>query len=93
MADVGFTQFRANLAGHFDEVIRSRAPLLVTRQGSESAVMVAASEWEGVQETLHLLKSRHNAETLFGAIAELDAGRGVAHDPTAGPTNGPEKAA
>lgn len=82
MADIGFTQFRANLAGHFDEVIRSRAPLLVTRQGSESAVLVSASEWEGVQETLHLLGSRNNAEKLFGAIAELDAGRGVEHDPT-----------
>ncbi|MER0238642.1 type II toxin-antitoxin system prevent-host-death family antitoxin [Fulvimarina sp. MAC8] len=85
MADVGFTQFRANLAGHFDEVIRSRAPLLVTRQGSESAVMIAASEWEGVQETLHLLSSRTNAEKLFGAIAELDAGRSIEHDPTLDP--------
>lgn len=83
MADIGFTQFRANLAGHFDEVIRSRAPLLVTRQGSESAVLISASEWEGVQETLHLLGSRNNAEKLFGAIAELDAGRVVERDPTA----------
>ena len=82
MMDIGFTQFRANLAGHFDEVIRSRAPLLVTRQGSESAVMISASEWEGVQETLHLLSSRNNAEKLFGAIAQLDAGCGVEHDPT-----------
>ncbi|MBP0617315.1 type II toxin-antitoxin system Phd/YefM family antitoxin [Jiella mangrovi] len=82
MADVGFTQFRANLANHFDEVIRSRSPLLVTRQGSESAVVMAASEWERVQETLHLLGSRNNAGKLFGAIAELDAGRGVENDPT-----------
>ncbi len=82
MVDVGFTQFRANLAGHFDEVIRSRAPLLVTRQGSESAVLISASEWEGVQETLHLLSSRNNAEKLFGAVSELDAGRGVDNDPT-----------
>ena len=82
MADVGFTQFRANLAGHFDEVIRSRAPLLVTRQGSESVVMLAASEWEGVQETLHLMSSRNNADKLFGAIAELDQGRGLDRDPT-----------
>ncbi|HEX2018519.1 MAG TPA: type II toxin-antitoxin system prevent-host-death family antitoxin [Aurantimonas sp.] len=84
MADVGFTQFRANLAHHFDEVIKSRAPLLVTRQGSESAVVVAASEWEGIQETLHLLGSRNNAEKLLGAITELNAGGGVEHDPTGG---------
>ncbi|UIJ70748.1 type II toxin-antitoxin system Phd/YefM family antitoxin [Aurantimonas sp. HBX-1] len=69
-------------AGHFEELIRSRAPLLVTRQGRESAVLISASEWEGVQETLHLLGSRNNADKLFGAIAELDAGRGVERDPT-----------
>jgi antitoxin YefM len=83
MSDVGFSEFRQNLATHFDAVIESRAPLLVTRRGSESAYVVAAAEFEAMQETIHLLRSPANAKRLLEAIAELDAGKGIETDPTA----------
>ena len=43
-------------------------------------VMVAESEWEGLQETLHLLASPANAKHLLEGIRELDAGRGEEHE-------------
>jgi antitoxin YefM len=77
---VGFTEFRQNLASHLDEVVDSRAPLLVTRRGGRSVVVVSEEEWRGMEETLHLMSSPKNAQMLLEGIAELDAGKGVPHD-------------
>lgn len=77
---VGFTEFRQNLATHLDEVVDSRAPLLVTRKGGRSVVVIAEEEWRGVEETLHLMSNPHNAKHLLDSIAELDAGKGIERD-------------
>lgn len=77
---VGFTEFRQNLASHLDEVVDGRAPLLVTRRGGKSVVVISEEEWRGMEETLHLMSSPRNAELLMQGIAELNAGKGVEHD-------------
>ncbi|NRG17356.1 type II toxin-antitoxin system prevent-host-death family antitoxin [Rhizobiales bacterium] len=82
MPHVGFTEFRQKLAAHLDEVVESRAPLVVTRRGGASVVVLSEEEFEGLQETIHLLRSPKNAERLIESIAELDAGKGVERDPT-----------
>lgn len=51
MAHVNLTEFRQNIAAHFDNAISSRAPLLVTRQGSEAMIMLAEGEYESILET------------------------------------------
>ncbi|WP_261327125.1 type II toxin-antitoxin system Phd/YefM family antitoxin [Rhizobium leguminosarum] len=48
MAHVRLTEFRQNIATYFDQVLSSRAPLLVTRQGSEAMVLVAEGEYESM---------------------------------------------
>lgn len=79
MAHVGFTEFRQKLATHFDEIARSRAPLVVTRRKGTSMVVMSEEEYEAMQETLHLLASPANAARIMASIAELDAGKGVEH--------------
>ncbi len=74
MSHVNYTEFRQNLAAHMDEVCNSRAPLTVTRQKGRSVVVLAEEEYEGLMETLHLLKSPANAERLLRSIAQADAG-------------------
>ena len=64
MTHVRFSELRRNLASHLDEVIESRTPRLVTRQGHEAAYVIAQGEFESMQETLHLLSSPRNAERL-----------------------------
>ena len=80
MANVGFSEFRQNLARHFDRVVKSRAPLVVTRQRGASVVVMSEEEYESMQETLHLLSSPANAERLMRSVEELEAGRGAEHD-------------
>ncbi len=38
-------------------------------------MLVSASEWASIEETLYLLRSPANARDLLAAIAELDAGK------------------
>lgn len=82
MPHVGFTEFRQRLAAHFDDVVASRTPLVVTRQKGASVVVMSEEEFEGMQETIHLLRSPTNASRLLRSIEELDSGRGVERDPT-----------
>ncbi len=77
MAHVSYTELRQNLARYMDQVVDSRAPLVVTRQGGKgNVVMIAEDEWESWMETIHLLSSPRNAERLREAIRQLEAGEG-----------------
>lgn len=74
---VNYSTARQNLAGLMDKVSQDRAPIIVTRQGAEDVVLMSLSEFEGWQETVHLLSSPANAEHLRRSIEQLDAGRTV----------------
>ena len=71
-----FSNTRNNLKAVLDRVVASRAPVKITRQKAESVVMVSASEWEAIEETLHLLSSPKNAARLLEAVRGLEAGQG-----------------
>jgi antitoxin YefM len=77
MGYVTLTELRANMAKHFDKLEQDRTELVVTRQNHEPVVIMPLAELEGLRETLHLLGSPVNAESLRRSIAELNAGRGV----------------
>ena len=74
MRTLSFSDARANLKALMDRVTEDRAPVLITRQRGEDVVMVSASEWAAIEETLHLLQPPPNAERLLESLAELDAG-------------------
>jgi len=77
MTIVTFTELRANMAKHFDQVTADRTELVVTRQNHEPVVVMPLAELEGLRETLHLLSTPANAEHLLKSIAEADAGNVV----------------
>ncbi|AWM08013.1 MULTISPECIES: type II toxin-antitoxin system Phd/YefM family antitoxin [Bradyrhizobium] len=80
MAHVSYTELRGNLAAYMDQVCDDRAPLVVTRQNARSVVMLSEEEYEGLVETVHLLKSPANAARLLRSIKEADEGKLVAHE-------------
>ncbi len=80
MQAVSYSEARENLKAMIDKVVADRAPLAITRQRGEGAVLISASEWASIEETLHLLSSPRNAKDLLDSIAEFDAGRGVERD-------------
>lgn len=80
MAHVTYTELRANLAGFMDQVCDSRAPLLVTRQNARSVVMVSEEDYEGLIETVHLLRSPVNAARLLQSMEQADQGTLAQHE-------------
>ena len=80
MQTVTYSEARDNLKAVIDKVVADRAPILVTRQRGENVVMISASEWAGMEETLHQNASPANLKRLMEGIARLDAGGGKEHD-------------
>ncbi len=71
---VSYSELRQNLKKYLDDVTASRAPLLITRGRGEPVVMLALSEYESIQETLHLMRSPANAAHLLEGLAQVAAG-------------------
>lgn len=74
MAHVTYSRFRSNLARYMDEVCDSHAPLFVTRQNARSVVLMSGDDYEGLMETVHLLKSPANAARLVRSINDAGSG-------------------
>ena len=86
MSHVSYTDFRQHLAKYMDEVCDNREPLRVTRQNARTVVVLSEDEYEGIVETLHLLRSPANAEHLLRSIASADAGQMAEHEMVDEPT-------
>ena len=81
MAHVSYTELRQNLARYMDEAVESRAPIIVTRQGGKgNVVILSQEEFEGWEETIHLLRSPANASRLLQSIRSAQAGQAREHD-------------
>ena len=80
METLSISDTRANLKAVLDRVVADKVPIAITRQKGEGVVMVSASEWSSIEETLYLLQSPKNAARLLEAIRGLEAGEGVEHD-------------
>lgn len=68
-----YSELRAHLKACLDEVAATRTPMLVTRQNGSPAVILDKEEYDGMMETLHLLRSPTNAGRLLSSIAEANA--------------------
>ncbi len=79
MDHVSYTELRQNLKRHLDKVCDDRAPLVVTRRNAEPVVVLSLTEYEALEETLHLLSNPANAERLLKSIAQAEAGQLVEH--------------
>jgi antitoxin YefM len=75
MSHVSYSELRNHLATYMDAVCDDRAPLLVTRQNARSVVLISEEDYEGLMETVHLLKSPANAARLMGSIEEANKGK------------------
>ncbi len=80
MDSISISEVRANFKSVVERVVADRVPLAITRQKGEGVVMISASEWTSIEETLYLLQSPNNAKRLLESIAELEAGNGVEHE-------------
>jgi antitoxin YefM len=77
MESISYTSARASLAKTMDEVCENHEPVIITRSGQASVVMLSLDDFKALEETSYLLRSPRNARRLLESIAELEAGRGT----------------
>ena len=80
MDSISYTKVRAQLAKTMDHVCDSHEPVIITRSGEDSVVMVSLEDYKSLEETAYLLRSPKNAKRLIEAIAELERGGGTERD-------------
>lgn len=71
MERVQFSEFKKNIDACFTKVLASRVPLLVSHEAAEEVVVVAAGEYQSMQETMHLLSTSANSGRLRESVAQL----------------------
>lgn len=54
MTETTTNHFRQNLKSHVDHVVRNHEIMKVTRRNGEDFVVLSASDWQAVAETLHI---------------------------------------
>jgi antitoxin YefM len=77
MDAISYSAARANLAKTMDRVCDDHEPLIITRNGQQSVVMLSLDDYKALEETAYLLRSPANAKRLLSAIAQLAAGQGT----------------
>lgn len=80
MDAITYTAARANLAKTMDRVCEDHAPLIITRNGEQSVVMLSLDDYNALEETAYLLRSPANAQRLLASVVQLTAGKGTERD-------------
>jgi antitoxin YefM len=77
MRIISFSEARNSLKSVLDHVVADADYTIITRRDSEDAVVMSLEYFNGLMETVHLLKSPANAAHLERSIAQFRAGKAV----------------
>lgn len=77
MDAISYSSARANLASTMNRVCNDHEPLIITRNGDQSVVMLSLEDFIALEETAYLLRSPTNARRLLRAMEQLNGGSGT----------------
>ena len=80
MIAANFTEFRTQLKKFLDDVENNHETLIIKRKSGKGAVMISLEEYNSIMETVHLLRSKANADRLYESIQQMKNGETVEHD-------------
>merc|ERR1712000_379110 len=72
MDAISYTAARTNLAKTLEQVCEDHSPVIITRNKSQSVVMISLEDYEALQETAYLLRAPKNARRLLESVTELE---------------------
>lgn len=75
MQVINFSEARKNLKTVIDQVIDDADYTIIARRDAPDAVVMSLDTFNGLMETVHLLKSPANAAHLARSIAQYRAGQ------------------
>ena len=80
MKVVNFSEARNQLKSVLDQVVNDADYTIITRRDSEDAVVMSLDQFNGLMETVHLLKSPANAVHLDKSIKQYRSDKTSIHD-------------
>ena len=79
MKVVNFSEARNQLKSVLDQVVDDADYTVITRRDADDAVVMSLDQFNGLMETVHLLKSPANAAHLSTSIQQYRAGKTEEH--------------
>ena len=80
MIVANFTEFRTELKKYLDEVENNQEILVIKRKSGKGTVLISLEEYNSIMETMHLLRSKANADHLYESIQQINSGNTIQHD-------------
>jgi antitoxin YefM len=77
MIAANFSEFRTNLKDYLDKVEDNNETLIVKRKTGKGTVMISLDEYNSIMETVHLLSSKANADSLYESIQQMKNGEKI----------------
>ena len=81
MRTANYTELRNNLKVYLDSVIDDSEPLIVTRSGSNSVVIISLEEYNAIRETEYIMSSTETMAAIRKAEDELKHGEVYSQNP------------
>lgn len=75
MKVINFSEARSKLKNVLDRVVNDADYTIISRRDAEDAVVMSLDHFNGLMETVHLLKSPANAAHLSKSIQQYRAGK------------------
>lgn len=74
MNAISYSTARSNLSRTMDRACDDHEPVIITRHGKASVVVISLEDYQALAETAYLLRSPANARRLLDAVEQLRAG-------------------
>ena len=65
MIAANYSEFREKLKKFLDDVEDNNETLIIKRKSGKGTVMISLEEYNSIMETMHLLRSKSNADRLY----------------------------
>jgi len=82
MRVVNFSDARNRLKSVLDQVVNDADYTIISRRDADDAVVMSLDQFNGLMETVHLLKSPANVAHLAKSIEQYRSGKVVNHELT-----------
>jgi antitoxin YefM len=79
MRVVNFSEARNHLKSLLDQVVADSDYTVISRRDADDAVVMSLEQFNGLMETVHLLKSPANAQHLSKSITQYRNGKVKVH--------------
>ena len=77
MRTANYTDLRNNLKNYLDSVINNCEPLIVSRPGNTSVVVIPLDEYNAIKETEYITSSPEMMKRVKSAENQIKSGKGI----------------